>query len=134
MTEQDVRRGHCLCGAVRFEYAGPENWRAHCHCESCRRQTASPMTTFMGVPDGAWSWTGAAPAVYASSPGVRRMFCATCGAPVAYAADRFPGEIHFYAALLEDAARFEPRGHVHWDEKLPWLAIADALPKRSGGG
>lgn len=125
-----MKRGHCLCGGVSFEYEGPENWRAHCHCESCRRQTASPFTTFMGVPDGKWRWTGVTPSVYASSPGVRRHFCPTCGAPVAYQADRFPGEIHFYAALLENPVAFEPQGHVHWSEHLPWAYGGDDLPKK----
>ncbi|MGF1501371.1 MAG: GFA family protein [Paracoccaceae bacterium] len=127
-----TRRGHCLCRTVRFEYRGREAWRAHCHCESCRRQTASPFTTFMGVPDGAWAWTGAVPSVYRSSPGVERFFCPTCGAPVGFRAERFPGEIHFYAALLEDAADFVPRGHLNWNERLPWIHIADDLPKKEG--
>ena len=124
------RTGRCLCGGVSFAYDGPENWRAHCHCESCRRQTASAFTTFMGVPDGAWRWTGAAPRSYASSPGVTRMFCGTCGAPVGYRSDRYPTEIHFYAALLDDNRDFTPTAHVHWSERLPWAPVADDLKKR----
>ena len=69
---------------------------------------------------------------YQSSPDSRRAFCGTCGAPVAYAADRYPDEIHFYAALLDDAADFAPQGHVHWDERLPWVHLADDLPKKEG--
>lgn len=129
-----MRTGHCLCDRVTFAYDGPENWRAHCHCESCRRQTASPFTTFMGVPNGAWRWTGAAPKVCHSSPGVRRLFCGTCGAPVAFQADRYPDEIHFYAALFDAAADFAPQGHVHWEERLPWVELADHLPKKEGRG
>ena len=127
-----TKTGRCLCGMISFEYDGPENWRAHCHCESCRRQTASPFTTFMGVPDGSWRWTGAEPAVYHSSPGVRRLFCPNCGAPVAYEADQHPDEIHFYAALLDDHESFEPRGHVHWDERVAWINLTDDLPKKCG--
>lgn len=131
-----LKRGHCLCGAVTFEYSGEENWRAHCHCESCRRQTSSPFTTFMGVPNGAWRFTGVEPKVYASSPGVRRLFCGTCGAPVAFEADRFPNEIHFYAASLDDPTSFEPERHVHADERLPWIHLNDGLPMhpRGSGG
>ena len=130
-----VRRGRCLCGAVTFEYRGPENWRAHCHCESCRRATSSPMTTYMGVPRARARFTGAAPAVYASSPGVRRLFCATCGSPVAYESDRYPDEIHLFAASLEDAADFAPQAHVFHAERLPWFDTADDLPRyaRTGG-
>lgn len=123
------KRGRCLCGAVTFAYTGEENWRAHCHCESCRRQTSSPFTTFMGVPDGAFQFTGEQPKVYVSSPGVRRLFCATCGSPVAYEADAFPDEIHFYAASLEAPETFSPDRHVHTGEQLPWIHLDDGLPR-----
>ena len=125
--------GHCLCGAVTFTYEGEENWRAHCHCESCRRQTSSPFTTFVGVPHGAWRFTGEEPKVYVSSPGVRRLFCGTCGAPVAYQADKFPDEIHFYAVSLDDPSTIEPECHVHADERLSWIHLNDGLPTHPHG-
>ena len=128
------RTGRCLCGAVSWAYAGPENWRGHCHCASCRRNTASPITTFMGVPRAAFRFTGAEPATYHSSPGVRRRFCPRCGTPVAYEADRYPHEIHLYAAALDDAADFAPQFHVHHAERLPWLLLADDLPRFPGAG
>ncbi len=127
----NVKKGRCLCGDVTFEYEGAENWCGHCHCESCRRQTASPFTTFIGVPLEAYRYTGKEPACYESSPGVRRWFCANCGAPVAYEAERFAGEIHFYAALLENPDAVTPQFHVHCAEKLAWLELADELPKHA---
>lgn len=130
----EITRGRCLCGEVTYEFRGPENWRAHCHCESCRRNTSSPFTTFFGVPRDAFRFTGATPKVFHSSPGVRRLFCANCGSPMAYDADKFPGEIHLYAASLEDSAGFRPQAHVHWAEKVPWVELADDLPKHLHGG
>ena len=44
-----MTRGHCLCGQVTFEFTGSPLWCGHCHCESCRRATASPFTTWIGV-------------------------------------------------------------------------------------
>lgn len=129
-----VTRGHCLCGAVTYEYEGPENWRAHCHCESCRRNTSSAFTTFLGVPDARFRFTGAEPQAYESSPGVRRLFCGLCGSPMAYDADSFEGEIHLYAASLEDSSGFKPQGHVHYAERVPWVVLADDLPKQPHGG
>lgn len=128
------KRGRCLCGAVSYEVEGPENWRGHCHCESCRRNTASPFTTFFGVPRDACRFTGDEPAVYLSSPGVRRRFCATCGTPVAYESERWPEEIHLYAAGLEHPEDFAPEFHVHWAERLPWIHLDDDLPKYDGTG
>jgi hypothetical protein len=123
------RTGRCLCGEVTFRYEGPENWRGHCHCDSCRRATASPTTTFMGVPKDAVVFDGHPPKAYLSSPGVRRTFCGTCGTPVSYESDRHPNEIHLYAATLDDPADFAPQFHVHTEERLPWVKLADGLPR-----
>ena len=41
--------GRCLCGAIQFEFAGEAVETTHCHCESCRRQTSSPVATFVTV-------------------------------------------------------------------------------------
>ncbi len=127
-----TKRGHCLCGAVAFEYSGPENWRAHCHCESCRRNTASPFTTYFGVQKSAYRYIGRMPKVFQSSPGVRRLFCDTCGTPVAYERDSEPDETHFYAAALEDSSDFVPELHVYYAEKVPWVELADELPRYPG--
>lgn len=124
-----MTKGRCLCGKVSFDYQGPELWCGHCHCESCRRNCSAPFTTFVGVAEHAARFTGAAPAIYASSPGVERFFCGKCGTPVAYRSVRFPGEIHFYAASFDDPTAMTPQFHVYWAERLPWIEIADGLPR-----
>ncbi|WP_159460165.1 GFA family protein [Tistlia consotensis] len=131
MTE---KRGRCLCGAVTFRYEGPENWRAFCHCESCRRQTSSPVTAFVGVPRTAAEVVGETLAAYESSPGVRRSFCSRCGSPIAYESDRWPDEIHFYTAALEDPEQAPPEYHVHFAEHLSWLKIDDGLERHPRSG
>ena len=126
--------GRCLCGAVTWEYEGDPNWIAHCHCESCRRNCAAPIVTFVGVPEAAFRWTGAAPAAFSSSPGVRRLFCGLCGTPVAYDAEAFDGEIHLYACGHDDPAALSPTAHVHHAEALAWLPIGDGLRRYPKGG
>lgn len=122
--------GHCHCGAVSWAYdTGTETWACHCHCADCRRNCAAPVTSFIGVPVAAFRWTGATPKTYASSPGVTRHFCDTCGTPMAFQADRYAGEIHLYAATLTAPEQFKPQFHVHYDSRLPWLHLADDLPK-----
>jgi hypothetical protein len=128
-----TKSGRCLCGKVSFEYQGAELWCGHCHCESCRRNCSAPFTTFVGVLRQSARFTGAAPAIYASSPGVERLFCRDCGTPVAYRSDRFPDEIHFYAASLDDPTAVIPQFHVYWSERLPWIELADSLPRHERG-
>ncbi|NUB46634.1 GFA family protein [Fertoebacter nigrum] len=121
--------GHCLCGKTRFACDAAPLWQGHCHCESCRRATGSPFTSFLGVADGHWRWVGAEPAIYASSPGVTRYFCQGCGTPMAFRAERFPGEMHFYAATLDAPETFQPTRHYFAAERLPWVHLADGLPE-----
>lgn len=128
------RKGRCHCRAVTYEFDGPENWVGHCHCESCRRNTSSPFTTFVGVPRPALRFTGVVPAAHESSPAVRRLFCPRCGAPVAYDADRYGDEIHLYLAALEDASGLTPQFHVFTAEKVPWIVLGDDnLPRHEAG-
>ena len=46
MSDAKKLSGHCYCGAIKFEVSGNPVNVGHCHCESCRRHTASAMVTF----------------------------------------------------------------------------------------
>ena len=125
----DGGSGRCLCGAVRYDFDGPPNWQAHCHCESCRRATSAPFTSFFAVDHARLRFTGIAPATYASSPGVARSFCPRCGSPVAYQSPARAQELDLYALTLEDPTQFAATVHVHFNEHLSWLHLSDGLPR-----
>ena len=95
-------RGRCFCGAIRFEVDPPVSACVTCHCESCRRQCSAPMTAYLGAPDGQWRWMGKAPRTFASSTGVERSFCGTCGTPMTFRSENMSGVMHFYVAALDD--------------------------------
>jgi hypothetical protein len=128
MSESE-RAGRCFCGKVRFVATGEPKWVAHCHCESCRRATSAPFTTYAGYHAASVRWSGDAPGEFRSSPGVLRRFCGDCGSPMSFEGDRWPGEIHLFVASFEDPASLEPTSHVHVGEQLPWLHLADGLPR-----
>lgn len=125
-------KGRCLCGDVTWSYRGDTTWNAICHCESCRRSCSAPVVGCIGALCAGFRWTGAAAAVYLSSPGVERLFCGRCGSAMAYLGREFPNEIFLYAASLEEPATYMPEMHVHYRERVPWLHIEDDLPKFSG--
>ena len=124
--------GGCLCGTVRFTAHGAPRWVAHCHCESCRRATSAAFATYVGYAADAVQWSVAERSVYHSSPGVERTFCATCGAALTYASDRWPDEIHLFACSFDEPGRLVPGGHVFIAERLPWVHLADGLPEFEG--
>jgi hypothetical protein len=126
-----IKTGHCMCGAVCFEYEGEESSRAHCHCESCRRATSSPFTTWTRVQRENFRWTAALPKHYVSSPSVTRTFCSICGSPMSYEHAKMSGEIDIYAASLDDHANFQPQRHDFWSERVSWVNVVDKLEKRA---
>ena len=125
--------GRCLCGNVRYSFEGEASAVLHCYCESCRRATSSPVTTFLTVARNAINFTGEELGVYASSPGVERYFCRTCGSPMGYANAKVPHEFDLYAASLDNPSAVMPDFHVYHSERLPWIKLDDALPRHDNG-
>ncbi len=121
--------GHCYCGAVKFEINGDSDWVGHCHCESCRRQSGSVMTSFAGFNPQQVVFTGATPARHATADGVTRSFCAECGSPVAYESADRPDEIHLQLGLFDDLERLVPQNHSFYEEKVSWLHADEHLPR-----
>lgn len=123
-----TRTGRCACGSVTYSTTAADLWAGHCHCESCRRASSAPVTSFFGVPRDSVTWNGEI-AVRASAAGVQRGFCAQCGTQLYYQFDGWPDETHLYAATLDDPTQFHPTAHFHFAERVPWLTVTDDLPK-----
>lgn len=125
--------GRCLCGAVRYKFDPTAViWAAYCHCESCRRATSAPVAAWFGVRASAWRWVGQTPAEHASTPGVLRRFCSTCGSPMSYESSRWPDEIHGLIATLDDPGAVAPTMHVYHAERLCWFETSDTFPRHAG--
>ncbi len=134
MADAAATTGRCLCGAIRFEFRGAPEWVVHSQCVNCRRLVSSPLATFVCVLKANFQLTAGAPKAYASSAGVSRSFCPTCGSPIAYEAERLPDEIHLFHGTLDETDRFVPTAHVHTEEQVPWFEVHDALPRYAKGG
>jgi hypothetical protein len=127
-----ITRGHCQCWAIEYEFEGEPKWVMHCHCQSCRRAVSSPVATYVGVRLDQFRYLKGEPAAYQSSPGAKRYFCATCGSPVAFTGERWPGEVHLFHGTLADPAQWPPTGHAYVTEQLPWFEVSDHLPRYDG--
>ena len=60
---------------------------------------------------------------------MKRYFCSTCGSPVAFTGERWPGEVHLFHGTLADPAQWPPTGHAYVTEQLPWFEVSDHLPR-----
>lgn len=125
-------KGRCLCGKTTWQSEGPVLWAGHCHCESCRRATAAPFTSFFGVPRAGAQITGPVGRFQSSGGRVERQYCTECGTQITYQYAGWPDETHLYAGTLDDPGQFQPRAHYHYAERLDWVEIADDLPKYPG--
>ena len=128
-----LQTGGCLCGKLRFETGGTSRHTMYCHCFFCRRQTGAPVAAFaeFDTTDG-FRWSKGRPATYRSSPQVRRKFCRTCGTPLTFEADHYPGRIYVALGAFDDPNRFPPAAHDHVDHRIAWFDTTDSLPRHDG--
>ena len=125
-------RGHCFCEKTRWEFEGDASWVCYCHCVDCRRNCSAPVVAWLGVPSKNFKWMGEKPKTLESSKGVFRHFCVHCGSPMGFEANHYEGSMNLYVASLENPQDFTPTFHLNYQNKLPWLAINDDLPKYDG--
>lgn len=121
----DTYDGGCLCGSVRFSATGKPNWILWCHCQSCRKHSGAPASVFVAFEHSAYSVTKGEITKFASSPGVKRGFCARCGSTLTCENEKFPSEAHFHVGAFDRAAELQPTGHIFREEQLPWLHLQD---------
>jgi hypothetical protein len=125
----ELLEGGCQCGAVRYAIEGAPLLTALCHCSMCRRASAAPAVAWAMFAESQVRFTGAPPAAYASSPEGRRRFCSACGTQIAFTASYIPGLVDITIGSLDRPEAVPPSLH-YWDSRrLPWLEIADGLPR-----
>ena len=133
MDEEIIHEGGCFGGGVRYRVAGPPLAVAHCHCASCRRASGAAVVTWAIFPRDRFEVVAGEPARRASSPGVVRRHCARCGSPLTYETGRRPRHIDVTVGTLDRPEDFPPTMHVWTAERVPWLELADDLPRHAGG-
>jgi len=120
------RHGRCLCGAISFTVTEPLRPVVACHCGQCRK-TSGHHVAATAAPREAVTVTGE-PRWYESSPGVRRGFCPTCGAPMFWDSET-SATLGIFAGALDDAADLAMAGHIFTEGRPGYYAIVDGLPQ-----
>ena len=121
------RKGSCFCGAVEFTVTGEPAAMGYCHCESCRRWSASPVNAFtLWKPDAVRVTRGADKiGEYHRTEKSHRKWCMACGGHV-FTEHPGWGVTDVYAASIPGLA-FKPGLHVNYQETK--LRMKDGLPK-----
>lgn len=134
---ENEHEGGCLCGAVRYAVSGPSVWSAVCYCASCTRASGGIAVAWAGIDKARFRLLRGQLAIFESSPGVRRGFCARCGSSLTYQKDPavIPGahdDVYVTTRTLDDPAAYPPEEHVFYGERMPWLEVPDGRPHHAG--
>lgn len=124
--------GGCRCGHLRYRLTGPFGPVANCHCVFCRRVHGAAFTTvtFVAPESFAWLVPPEAASRYFTPLGAVRHFCGRCAAPIFNLSPAL--ELGAVVTQSLDGAQPAPWAHVNVESKLPWLILADALPRFPG--
>jgi len=133
MSGSDVH-GSCLCEAVRFRVELPSLFCGHCHCSMCRRNHGAGFVTWFSVPRDRLEVLEGRDALrrYASSSHGARSFCARCWSALFFETETDPERVDIPLANVDGAIDRAPQFHVHFDDRAPWVEIADELPRLGG--
>jgi hypothetical protein len=117
--------GHCLCGAVSYTSDADPVATAICHCDDCQRQSGSPFSLNVLIPEDELALTGELKVFNTTGsesgePRVRCV-CPTCGSPIFTRLAEMPGLVALKAGTLDDRSWLEPEMEVWCDRKHGWM-------------
>lgn len=121
--------GSCRCGGVAIEAGQETHFQGYCHCDDCRRSNGAPIVSFAGFEADQFNWTNKETLTKWCNGDFSRLFCKTCGSPVAYTDSQISDVTFFYIGFMKDRSAFPPDHHSYHNEKISWLEIGDDLPK-----
>lgn len=134
MSKEHKYQGSCFCGDVKFTVSGKPEAMAYCHCESCRKWSASPVSAFtlwkpvaVEINQGLDKVAGFDKNPISGDELLvsNRVWCKTCGGHL-YTDHPTMGLIDVPAAVINEFT-FTPAFHVHYQESV--IPMKDGLPK-----
>ncbi len=123
-----ILEGGCLCGAIRYRATGTPSDLTHCHCEDCRKASGAPFVAWASFRRAEFAFTKGQPAQIDWARRVRG-FCPRCGTTLTFQTREDADEIDVTISSLDDPTAFAPRDHIWVEDQLPWIKLADGLPR-----
>lgn len=84
MVQDEVYKGGCLCGHIRFSAEGPALKPHTCSCKMCQRHSGALTVAWVEFDKKLVNWTGpgGVPSTWRSSDYSSRAFCPVCGSTI----------------------------------------------------
>ncbi len=124
--------GGCHCGKIRYEIEGERFDHTLCHCSICRKTTGAPAVAWFTTRPESLRLTEGELTVHRSSPGGERGFCGACGTQITFRGLDTPDEVDVTTCSLDDPGEEPPGDHTFVRSRVPWLQLADDLPRYQG--
>ena len=127
-----MKRGSCLCGAVRFDVEGSLPRPDACNCTLCRKWTGHYLVS-TDVPRAALTIHGAEHVTwFVSSEKARRGSCSTCGSSLFY--EPLDTTKHTWIGVsmgaFEKPTETSIAVHIFIADKGDYYDVTDGLPQR----
>lgn len=127
--QEELHKGGCLCGAVRFEVDGSFDRFFLCHCSRCRQITGSAHASNLFSDAARLRWLVGEDLVRTYAvPGTRFVssFCACCGSALPNVAPG--GRLKVPAGSLETPVGLRPIAHIFADSRADWDDHLEDVP------
>ena len=122
-------RGHCRCEGITISVSGEPEVMVYCHCDDCRRSSGAPLIAAVAFPKAKTQWKITGELGRFQQGTCTRLFCKTCGTPVAQEHESAPELTFFNTAFMDEPERFAPTYHSFEGEQLSWVKLSDELPR-----
>ena len=124
-------KGSCLCGAVSYQFHGPEYVFQYCHCSRCRKFTGSAHATNIIIAPDQFEWlTGADQVGRFEHPEAKHFatcFCRQCGSSLPWEAQS-GGAVVIPAGTLDEDPEIRPSQNIFWKDRVAWREAVESLP------
>lgn len=121
--------GRCQCGDIHYECIGEPLALYICHCQECRKQSASAFGISLDVPRAGFRVTQGTPKYWGrATDGGRRLrcaFCPTCGSRLWHDSDPTSETVSIKGGSLDKPLDVSNAIHVWVTRKLPGIVIPD---------
>src|ERR1700744_3548455 len=119
-----IRKGGCLCGAVRYVIKGEPAAAAICHCRHCQKASGSLFSFNLFVLESDYEQEGQT-MIYEdkgdSGQPSYRHFCGSCGSPVVTKVAMLPGQVLVKAGTLDSMEGLpSPQVEIYTDRAVQW--------------
>jgi hypothetical protein len=130
----NVIRGSCLCGGVRFHVRPPFIRANHCHCSRCRKHSGTAVCTQTRVWREQFTLLQGEDLirVYGSGQGAVKAFCSVCGSSLFGGKWPEGRQVSIRMGAFDDDPGIRPQFHTYVGSAAPWDLIVDDLPQYVG--